>query len=97
MIFEFKAPHFSKVLKFYDQMDAELKDMVFNRTKICDGCGYCTQTDKAGKRPRLTQVLELNDDIKPKCPFFPSFVWGSLNKEVISKVKKLFDFAESVL
>lgn len=97
MIFEFKAPHFSKVLKFYDQMDAELKAMVFNRTKICNGCGYCIQTDKTGKRPRLTLLLELNDDTKPKCPLFPSFVWGSVNKEMISKVKNLFDFAESVL
>ena len=97
MMFEFKAPHFSKVLKFYNQMDAELKAMVFNRTKTCDGCGYCIQTDKTGKRPRLTMLLELNGDKKPKCPLFPSFTWDSISKEMISKVKKLLEFSESVL
>lgn len=97
MIFDFKAPHFSKVIKFFDQMDPELKALVFNRTKICDGCGYCIQTDKTGKRPRLTLLLELNGDKKAKCPLFPSFVWGSVNEEMICKVKDLFDFTESVL
>ncbi len=97
MVFEFKVPCFSKVLKFYNQMDAELKAMVFNRTKICDGCGYCNQTDKTGKRPRLTLLLELNGETKPKCPLFPYFVWEDVDNEMVSKVKKLFEFAERVL
>lgn len=95
LIFDFKAPHFSKVITFYDQMDDELKDMVFNKTKTCDGCGYCVQTDKTGKRPKLAQCLELNGVKKPKCPLFPSFGWDNVNMKMISKVKKLFDFAES--
>ena len=97
LIFDFKAPHFSRVMKYYDQMDDELKDMVFNKTKTCDGCGYCVQTDKTGKRPKLTQRLEFNGVKKPKCPLFPSFVWNDINRKMISKVKKLFDFAENVL
>jgi hypothetical protein len=97
LILDFKAPHFSKVMKFYDQMDDELKDMVFNKTKTCDGCGYCVQTDKTGKRPKLAQRLELNGVTKLKCPLFPSFVWDNVNKKMISKVRKLFDFAENVL
>ncbi len=97
LIFDFKAPHFSKVITFYDQMDDELKDMVFNKTKTCDGCGYCVQTDKTGKRPKLAQCLELNGVKKPKCPLFPSFGWDNVNMKMISKVKKLFDFAESVV
>lgn len=97
LILDFKAPHFSKVIKFYDQMDDELKDMVFNKTKTCDGCGYCVQTDKTGKRPKLAQRLEFNGVAKPKCPLFPSFVWDNVNPKMVSKVKKLFDFAESVI
>lgn len=97
MTFEFKAPHFSEVLKNYNQMDDELKALVFNRTKICDGCGYCTQTDKTGKRPRLTMSLELNGETLPKCPLFPSLVWGGVNEKMITIVKKLFNFAENVL
>lgn len=33
LIFDFKAPHFSRIIKFYNQMDDELKDMVFNKDK----------------------------------------------------------------
>ncbi len=97
LILDFKAPHFSKVITFYDEMDDELKDMVFNKTKTCDGCGYCVQTDKTGKRPKLAQCLEFNDVKKLKCPLYPSFVWDNVNTGMISKVKKLFDFAESVV
>lgn len=96
LIFDFKAPHFSRILKFYDQMDDELKDMVFNKTKTCDGCGYCVQTDKTGKRPKLAQRLEFNGVAKLKCPLFPSFEWDKVNIKMISKVKMLFDFAENV-
>lgn len=97
LVFEFKVPHFSQVIKFYDQMDTELKALVFHRTKICDGCGYCTQTDKTGKRPRLAIKLELDGETQPKCPLFPSFTWGKVSESMIGTVKKLFDFAESVL
>ncbi len=97
MIFEFKVPQLRNVLKYYDQLDAELKALVFNRTKICDGCGYCTQTDKSGKRKHLALTLELDGEIKPKCPLFPSFVWDDVNEEIIRLVKKLYDFSEEVL
>lgn len=97
MIFEFKAPQLSKVLKYYDQMDVELKALVFNRTKICDGCGYCIQTDKSGKRKHLALTLELDGEIKSKCPLFPSFVWDNVNEEIIGLIKKLYNFSEEVL
>lgn len=97
MIFEFKSPQLSKVLKYYDQMDDELKTLVFSRTKICDGCGYCTQTDRSGKRKRLAVTLELDGERKSKCPLFPSFVWDNANEEMIKTVKKLFDFSEGIL
>lgn len=97
MIFEFRSPQLSKVLKYYGQMDDELKALVFNRTKICDGCGYCTQTDKSGKRKHLALTLELDGEIKPKCPLFPSFVWDHVNGKIIKLIKKLYDFSEEIL
>ncbi len=92
MIFEFKAPHLSKVLRSYDQIDDELKALVFNRTKICDGCGYCIQTDKSGKRKRLAIKLEHYGETSAKYPLFPSFVWNDLTEGMIKIVKKLFTF-----
>ncbi len=97
LIFQFKAPHFSEIMKCYDTMDDELKSLVFNRTKICDGCGYCTQTDKTGKRPRLARKLKLNGDTRLKCPLFPSLVWGNPSESMIHIVRKLFDYSEKVL
>lgn len=79
------------------RMDDELKDLVFNRTKTCDGCGYCIQTDKTGKRKRLGLPLRLKDETGVKCPLFPSFTWGNADESVIGHVKKLFDFAEEII
>jgi len=38
-------------LDVFDTMSAKNKNFVVNRTKKCDGCRYCVQTDKTGTRP----------------------------------------------
>lgn len=73
LVFELKSPRFSEVIKSYDQMDDDLKALIFNRTKTCDGCRYCVQTDKTKTRPLLAQKLEFEGKKKMKCPLFPSF------------------------
>ncbi len=97
MVFEFKVPQFSNVIKSYDKMDNDLKALAFYRTKNCDGCGYCIQTDKTGRRPRLALSLKLNEQTQSKCPLFPALVWFNADEEMISIVKKLFDFSEDTL
>lgn len=97
MVFEFKVPQFSTVIKYYDQMDEDLKTLIFYRTKTCDGCGYCTQTDKTGKRPRLALPLSLKEQSLLKCPLFPAFFWFDVNEDMIKTVKRLFDYAEVTL
>lgn len=97
MVFEFKVPHFSTLIKSYDKMDNELKELVFHRTKNCDGCGYCNQTDKTGKRPILALPLTLNEKTLSKCPLYPAFVWHDTDETMINVIKKLYDFAEEAL
>lgn len=97
MVFDFKVPQFSTLIKSYEKMDDELKALVFNRTKTCDGCGYCIQTDKSGKRQRLALPLKLNKQTLLKCPIFPVIAWNNTDETMINIVKKLFDFAEDTL
>lgn len=97
MVFEFKVPQFSNVIKSYDKMDEDLKTLVFYRTKNCDDCGYCNQTDKTGKRPKLALNLKLKEQMHLKCPLFPGFVWFDTDEEMINIVKKFFDFSEATL
>jgi hypothetical protein len=97
MVFEFKVPQFSTLIKSYEKMDDELKALVFYRTKICDGCGYCNQTDKTGKRPRLALSLTLNGKTLSKCPLYPALVWHNVDEAMIAVVKKLYDFANDTL
>ena len=38
-------------LEHFQEMPAAVRDFVMSRVKRCDGCRYCVQTDKTGKRP----------------------------------------------
>lgn len=97
MVFDFKVPQFSTLIKSYEKMDDELKNLVFNRTKICDGCGYCNQTDKTGKRPRLALPLKYKEQTLLKCPLYPVIAWNYTDEAMINVIKKFYDFAEETL
>ncbi len=94
MVYNFKVPYFTTLMKSFDSMDDELQGFIIERTKTCDGCGYCTQTDKTGKRKRLAMPLEFRGDTLVKCPLFPVIGWLMTDKTMIRIVKKLFDMAE---
>lgn len=66
LIFEFKIPRFRLLLEKYSDMESNLQGFIFNHLKTCDGCSYCTQTDKSGKRNRfgVKIILRFGNDIK---------------------------------
>jgi hypothetical protein len=97
MCYEFRVPSFRLLLGYYDEMEYALKELCFIRTKVCDNCGYCTQTDKSGRRQKLTLPLKYPDGIMLKCPLWPWFSWSKLDGETIAKMKKLFLYAEEKL
>jgi len=72
-------------------------ELCYTRTKVCDNCGYCTQTDKSGKRLKLALPLKYPGGVTSKCPLWPWFTWNELDKGSIEKIKKLFLFAEEKL
>jgi hypothetical protein len=93
MSFEFRVPSFRLLLKSYDDMEYELKELCFIRTKVCDNCGYCTQTDRSGQRRKLAMPLRYPDGVMLKCPLWPWFTWNEMDGETIAKMEKLFLFA----
>ncbi len=97
MVYEFRVPGFRKLLSHYDAMDTALQALCFSRTKVCDGCGYCTQMDKSGKRSRLAIPLIFNGEEKRKCPLWPYFTWNEPDETTVAEMESLFDFAEHTL
>lgn len=97
MILEFRLPQFRLMLHSYSQMDDELQKLVFYRLKICDSCGYCTQTDKSGKRPCLAMDLTYDGKTLKKCPLYPYLTWNYIKEEELNTMLKLFEFSESKL
>ncbi len=97
MCYEFRVPSFRQLLVFYEEMEYALKELCFIRTKVCDNCGYCTQTDKSGRRQKLALPLKYPDGVMLKCPLWPWFSWNELDYETITKMEKLFLFAEEKL
>lgn len=94
LLFEFRVPAFRTLLAGYETWDEELRAFVFSRLKTCDGCGYCTQTDRSGKRPRLCAPLSLGGETAMKCPLFPWFTWNAMTGRDIDLLLRLFDMAE---
>ena len=97
MCYEFRVPSFRLLLNHYDEMEYTLKELCFTRTKVCDNCGYCTQTDKSGRRQKLALPLKYPDGEMLKCPLWPWFSWNEPDSETIKKMEKLFLFAEEKL
>ncbi len=94
MAFSFRVPNFRIALSHFEEMNHVLQDLTYSRTKICDGCGYCTQMDKTGKRMPLTLDLKYNGKELGKCPLFPNLTWRYIDKNEVEHIKELFDFTE---
>lgn len=97
MIFEFRVPLFRIILNSYHEMDTIMQRFIFARLKTCDGCGYCTQTDKSGKRPCLAIDLECDDTSLNKCPLYPYFTWNYLNENDLKQMLRLFELSEKTM
>lgn len=97
LVFEFRLPQFRIMLNSYDHMSSELQKFTFSRLKTCDNCGYCTQTDKSGKRPCLALDLNCDSETQRKCPLYPNLTWNYINTYDLNNMIKLFEFSESLL
>lgn len=93
IVFELMIPRFRELLLQFEKMDDELKNLAVERTKKCDKCGYCIQTDKVNRKI-IAFKAEYNGETYEMCPFFPAFIWNYIDEKTVSAMKKLLMFAE---
>lgn len=87
------VPGFRLLMNHFDEMNEELKELILARTGNCRNCGYCTQTDKTGKRKPVAVQIEYHEEIVDKCPLYPYLAWNKLNENTVSIIKDLFTYA----
>ncbi|MBN1935033.1 MAG: hypothetical protein JW934_10230 [Anaerolineae bacterium] len=96
--FALRIPEFKTLLQHFDVMPDQTKEFVIQHTKHCDNCGYCTQTDKTGKRPRAFISVEHNGRHN-LCLMFPGFgyTWQQLDDAAAADIQTFLTFVNDTL
>jgi hypothetical protein len=73
--------------------------LIMERIKRCDGCGYCTQTHKTGKRPRACIPTTWDGRTTLFCPYYPVFncCWARLDNGTADKITAYLDWLDAVV
>jgi hypothetical protein len=81
-VFGLCIPRMKEILTAFDNMSPRVQDFVVARTKKCDGCRYCVQTDKTGKRPLAYLLVNYDERDLRLCPYFPgyNYCWTELSE-----------------
>ncbi len=98
VFFGLRIPEFKTLVGHFDAMPEQVQGFVVRHTKHCDRCGYCTQTDKTGKRPRACLTVEHNGPHE-LCLMFPGFgyTWQRLDEPVASDIRAFLVFVDGTL
>lgn len=94
-----RIPGITKLLNSFGDMPENVKAFVVSRNKKCDACGYCIQTDKAGKRPFACIPAEYDDKVYQLCPRFPGFqfTWDCLDDKTVDNMIAYLEFIDKTL
>lgn len=89
-----RLPFYVDVLKNADMLSEKVREFALSHTKTCDGCRYCVQTDKTGKRP----LAYISIGGVKKCPYYPSFSYRfiEMDKTLEENVISLFEEIEKI-
>jgi len=90
---------FKTFLNAFDSMSTKNKSFVINRTKKCDGCRYCVQTDKTGSRP-LAFIQVIHEQKKYNlCPYFPGYCysWTNITDELTEQLIEMLSFMDKFI
>lgn len=93
---ELRIIQYAGMLKRFDDLSDKTKQLIRLRTKICDGCRYCIQTDKTGKRP--IAAIKLSDGTA-RCPYYPgfSFTYEMLTKQDVDDIMAFLTDLERIV
>lgn len=94
-----RVPYFADVLKAMDKADDKIRNYVVHQSKRCDNCGYCTQTDKTGTRPRQYVPVQYDGKMYYICPLFCGYQyrWRKLNDEIVNNIIMFLSFVDTVV
>ena len=83
----------------FDKMSENLQRFIITRTKKCDGCRYCVQTDKKGTRPMAHTRIYFEDKEYVLCHLYPGwhYCWTSLNDEIVDNLIEMLEFMDRFL
>ena len=86
-------------LESFESMDKKLQKLIVNRTKKCDGCRYCVQTDKTGSRPYAFITVEYEQKKLNLCPYFPgyNYSWNSINDDLAEQIIDFLSFMDKFI
>ena len=86
-------------LEKFDSIDDDLQGFIAERTKKCDNCRYCVQTDKSGSRPLAHTVIRYNGSEYKLCNYFPgyNYSWSSIDDDLVDKLLKMLAFMDSFI
>jgi hypothetical protein len=95
-VFALCIPKMGNLLLLFSSMEQDLKDFVVARTKKCDNCRYCVQTDKTGKRELAKIAITNRGANYYLCPYFPgyNFCWDQLDVMLVDKMILMLDFMD---
>lgn len=92
--FELRILKYKDILEGFETMPSSARRLIMEKAKRCDECGYCTQTDKTGKRSRATVSLK---DGTCLCTYYPgfNFVFTELNMQRVDEITAFLDGMEN--
>lgn len=93
---ELRILKYKDMLQRFEELPAGVQDLIRRKAKRCDACGYCTQLDKTGQRPRATVTLPDGDSL---CTYYPgfNFVFTELDLEVVGEIEAFLEGMEKVI
>jgi hypothetical protein len=91
-------PRMKEILTAFDAMEERVQDFVVATTKQCDGCRYCVQTDKTGKRPLAKMSVSHGGQDYSLCPYIPGYryCWTGLTGDLVDNMIAMMDFMDSL-
>ena len=83
-------------LESFDSAEEIVQKFIIERTKKCDGCKYCIQTDKTGLRPLAMIKVKHLGKVYNLCPYFPGYAycWTELTNELSEQLIEMLMFMD---
>jgi hypothetical protein len=83
-------------LNVFDSMDKQIQGFIVSRTKKCNGCRYCVQTDKTKSRPLAYIKVKYEQKEYNLCPYFPgySFCWTNIDHDLADRLIEILAFMD---